>query len=104
MRSLLLALTLWLAAVGRCHDPSPPQAASDPKPGDFVRLRGTLSEDVDCRLLRADAGRTYSLSARLRGYPNGIKICIHGTLIELTQCIVQPTIEVQSVRPLSACP
>lgn len=96
---------MLLMAIGaRCDEPRPPSPPSDPKPGDFVRLRGTLSEDVDCRLLRADDGRTYSLSARLRGYSNGVKVCIHGTVVEVTQCIAQPTIEVQSVRPPSSCP
>jgi len=99
-----MMLALWLAAVARCDDPKPPAAQPEPKPGDFVRLRGTLSDDVDCRLLRADNGKTYSLSARLRGWPDGSKICLHGTLVEVTQCMTTPMIEVQSVKPLSACP
>ena len=97
-------LSLWLAAISRCDEPRPPEPQPDPKPGDFVKLRGTLADDVDCRLLRADNGKTYSLSSRLRGYPNGSKTCIHGTLAEVTQCMSSPMIEVQFLRPLSACP
>src|SRR5688572_25011758 len=62
LRPVLMMLVMWLAAVGRCDDASPPPVVSDPQPGDFVKIRGTLSEDVDCRLLRADNGKTYSLS------------------------------------------
>ncbi len=104
MRLALLMVTLWLAAVARCDEPRPPADAPDPRPGDFVKLRGTLSDDVDCRLLRADNGTTYSLSSRLRGYGNGTKVCVHGTLAEVTQCMTTPMIEVQSLRPLSSCP
>ena len=104
MRISWMLLALWLAAVTRCEEPQPPAPAPDPKPGDSVRIRGTLAEDVDCRLLRADTGKTYSLSSRLRGWPNGSKVCLHGTLAEVTQCMTTPMIEVQSVKALSACP
>jgi hypothetical protein len=104
LRLVVIVVSLWLAAVSRCDEPKPPAPQPEPRPGDFVKLRGTLSEDVDCRLLRADNGRTYSLSSRLRGYPNGSKICIHGTVAEATSCMTSPMIEVQSLRPLSACP
>jgi hypothetical protein len=104
VRTSLVLVALWLAAVARCEEPRPPAPPPDPKPGDRVQMRGTLTEDVDCRLLRADGGRLYSLSNRLRGWPNGSKVCIHGTLAEVSECLTQPMIEVQSVRPLSNCP
>jgi hypothetical protein len=69
-----------------------------------VRIRGTLGEDVDCRLLRTESGHTYSLSARLPGYLNGAKVCVHGTIAETSQCLTQPMLEVQAVRPWSSCP
>src|SRR5206468_12017772 len=96
---------LWLAvAVTRCQEPAPKAPEPDPRPGDSVRLRGTLDEDVDCRLLRVESGKVYSLNTRLRGWPNGAKICLHGTLVEGTSCMTAPMIEVESVKPLSACP
>jgi len=104
MRHALIAIMLVLAAVSRCDDPRPPAPKAEPKPGDFVRIRGTLSEDVDCRLLRTDDGRAYSLSVKLPAYVNGSKVCIHGTIAETSQCLTQPMIEVQSVRPWSSCP
>jgi len=47
LRFHLLFLTLLLAVFSRCDSPHP--ATEKPKPvvGDFVKLRGTLSEDVD---------------------------------------------------------
>ncbi len=95
---------LWLAAVSRCNEPRSAVPPPDPGPGDFVKLRGTLGEDVDCRLLRVEGSRTYSLNSRLRNYPNGAKVCIHGTIAEASPCMITPTIDVQSVRPWSSCP
>ena len=95
---------LWLAAVSRCDEPRPIESGPEPRSGDFVRLRGTLGEDVDCRTLRAEGGRTYTLSARLPNQRNGLKVCIHGTLVDAGQCMRGPMIEVQSIRPWSSCP
>src|SRR5207237_9024252 len=60
MRPRLLMWILWLAIVGlRCDDPNPPAPKPDPKPGESVKLRGTLGEDVDCRVFHTDGGKTY---------------------------------------------
>lgn len=98
------AVVMALASVSRCDAPRAPQPMPEPRPGEFVRIRGTLSEDVDCRLLRTSEGRTFSLSARLPNYLNGTRLCIHGTISEASQCLTQPMIEVQAVRPWSSCP
>jgi hypothetical protein len=99
----VIMLALFVAA-SRCQEPRSQTAKPAPRAGDFVRVRGTLSEDVDCRLLRADGGQVFSLSARVPAYVNGSKVCIHGTVVEVSQCLTQPTIEVQAVRPWSSCP
>ena len=103
-RLALIALVSVLALVSRCDSPHPPASKPPPRVGDSVRLRGTLSEDVDCRLLKCEDGTVYSLTARLPQYINGTRLCVHGTLIETTQCLVQPSIEVQSIRAWSSCP
>jgi hypothetical protein len=69
-----------------------------------VRIRGTLDDDVDCRLLRADGGKVYSLSERLRNYRAGTRLCVHGTIAEVSQCLHTPTIDVSEIRPWSSCP
>jgi uncharacterized protein DUF5818 len=106
MRVPPLPLLLLVASLCGCA-PQPVRTApldTPPRAGDFVRLRGTLSEDVDCRLFRADDGRTYSLSVRLPRMTNGTKVCIYGTLSDATQCLRTPMIEVESVRAWGACP
>ena len=103
MRVLLLLLALWVAAVSRCDEPRS-LLVPDLKPGDYVRIRGTLAEDVDCRTLRAESGRTYSLSTRLPRYANGTSVCVYGTVAETTHCMTAPMIDVQSVKAPSSCP
>ena len=104
MRRLWLPFVLALALAYRCEDPRSPAPRPEPRPGEYVRIRGTLGEDVDCRLLRADGGRTYSLSAKLPGYLNGAKVRVSGTIAETSQCLTQPMLEVQAVRPWASCP
>ena len=114
MRVSWILFTLWLAAISRCDEPRSSDSKPDPSPtlapgpgphpGDFVRIRGILGEDVDCRLLSAEDGVTYSLNVRLGRYANGSRICVHGTLAEVSPCMTSPMIEVQSLKPPSACP
>lgn len=99
-----LGLVLLGALGARCEPPGEPVARHAPRAGDFVKLRGTLSDDVDCRLLKVDDGTVYSLSVRLPRMNNGAKVCVYGTVAEVSQCLTQPMLEVQSVRPWSSCP
>jgi hypothetical protein len=105
MRALLAATILVVAAVSRCEAPAPPPPGPppEPRPGEFVRVRGRLAEDVDCRLLKAEDGRTYSLTERLPQYRNGTRLCVYGTIATVSQCMQAPTIEVQQLRPYSSC-
>jgi hypothetical protein len=95
----------FLAVGASCDEPQPtPATKTAPRAGEFVKLRGVLSEDVDCRVLRAEDGTEYSLNIRLPNYINGARLCVHGTILETSHCLVQPTIEVTSVRAWSSCP
>lgn len=104
MRPLLLCVFCVIAAVSRCDSPEPHLPPPDPKPGDSVHVRGTLDDDVDCRLLRAEGGKVYSLTQRLPRLANGTRVCIYGTLASVSQCLHQPTIEVDEVRNWNSCP
>jgi len=103
-RPLIAIALLVLASVSRCDEARPPAPKPAPRPGDTVKLRGTVGEDVDCRLFRAEGGAVYSLTTRLPNVLNGERVCIQGTILETSQCLTQPTIEVTMVRHWSACP
>jgi hypothetical protein len=104
MRLRVGLLLVLLAQAEHCSegDPAPPRP--DPKPGDAVLIRGALSEDVDCRILRADGGKLYSLSVKLPNLRNGSRICVRGTIAEVSQCLHQPSIEVDEVKAYGSCP
>ena len=104
MRSALMLVLCVLASIARCDPPAPHLPPPEPKPGDFVRIRGSLDEDVDCRLLRAEGGKVYSLSERLPNYRNGARVCIHGTIATVSQCLHAPSIDVEQIRSWSSCP
>ena len=104
LRFPLLLLMAVLAVFSRCDAPYPSTQKAKPRVGDSVKIQGTLSEDVDCRILKCEDGTSYSLTARLPNFINGTRICVHGTIIETTQCLVQPSIEVQSIRSWESCP
>lgn len=103
MRPALAAILLALASVFRCDPPVPPPPPREPQPGEFVMIRGRLSEDVDCRLLRAEGGMVYSLSERLPHLRDGTRLCVHGTIAVVSECLHTPTIEVSQIRPWSTC-
>ena len=104
MRKVLLVILYLLASVGRCDSPATGPPPPEPHAGESVRIRGRLDEDVDCRLLRAEGGRVYSLSERLPNQRNGTRVCVHGTIATVSQCMRSPSIDVDQVRPWSSCP
>lgn len=99
-----LVVALWLlASTSRCDTPPPGPPPSEPRPGDTVEIRGRLGEAVDCRVLKAEGGKVYSLSERLPNLRDGARVCIRGTIAEVPQCMTTPGIDVIQVRPWSSC-
>lgn len=105
MRKAILAAVVLMGLSGGCAStPSPrPAPPPEPRPGDSVHIRGRLDADVDCRLLRTEEGRVYSLSVRLPNLRDGSQVCIYGTISQ-GSCIHSPSIEVDQVKPWSSCP
>jgi hypothetical protein len=105
MRHALWIALLILATGSRCDSPRPlPEGPPpDPKPGEYVHMRGRLDEDVDCRLLHTESGTVYSLSDPLRNYRNGTRLCIYGTVAGVSQCMHTPSIDVDQIRSWSSC-
>ena len=105
MRKVILAALVLANLTGGCT-PSPRPSTvppPDPRPGDAIRIRGRLDADVDCRLLRTEEGKVYSLSERLPNLRDGARICVFGTISQVSQCMHTPGIDVEQVRPWSSC-
>lgn len=104
MRIVSLVTLALLASAGGCATTPAAPPPPDPRPGDAVHIRGRLDADVDCRLLRTEDGKVYSLSERLPNLRNGSRICVFGTIAQASQCMHAPSIDVDQVKPWSACP
>jgi Protein of unknown function (DUF5818) len=103
MRIASFVTLALLALAGGCATTPAAPPPPDPRPGDAVHIRGRLDQDVDCRLLRTEDGKVYSLSERLPNWRDGSRICVYGTIAQASQCMHTPSIEVEQVRPWSAC-
>jgi len=104
MRHVLLLAFALASPICGCAASGPPAPPPDPRPGDSVHIRGSLDADVDCRLLRTEEGKVYSLSVRLPNLRDGSRVCVFGTIAHVSQCMHTPTIDVDQVRPYSSCP
>lgn len=103
MRTVLIVALHLLASAGRCDSPMPGPPPPEPRPGDSVEIRGRLDEDVDCRLLRAESGKVYSLTERLPNLRDGSRVCVVGTIAAASHCMHTPSIEVIQIRQWSSC-
>jgi hypothetical protein len=104
LRTLLVLASLLTLALGGCSESGQTAAQPEPKPGESVRIRGILGADADCRLLRAESGRTYALAGHFPNYVNGQRVCVFGTVATLSQCLHSPAIDVDQIRAWGACP
>jgi hypothetical protein len=105
LRLALFAALLVGVTASHCDDARSTRERGKPAIGDSVKLRGTIAEDVDCPLLRLDDGTTFSLTGRVpRGLRSGDRVCVGGTVVATSQCLTQPTIEVETMGAWSSCP
>jgi hypothetical protein len=95
--SQALDLDLVAGLGGRALRPS--ESTVEPRAENWP-LRGTLGR-TDCRTFQA-AG--VSFDTNLRGYPNGTRVCIFGTVADASQCMTTPMLDVQTVKAWSSCP
>jgi len=103
-KAFLVAIVLMNLTGGCASSPKPSTVPpSDPRPGDAVHVRGRLDADVDCRLLRTEEGKVYSLSERFPNLRDGTRICVFGTIAQVSQCMHSPSIDVEQVRSWSSC-
>jgi LysM repeat protein len=68
-----------------------------PSAPDRVTVSGRIARGVECPLLRADDGRTYSLTGDLAGYRAGDRVLVQGRLAEVSICMQGPAIEVRRI-------
>lgn len=70
-----------------------------PKPGETLSLTGKLSaEGVECPAFRADDNALYTLTGDLKGLKAGNRVCLTGTVVEVSTCMQGTTLKLSSIR------
>ncbi len=91
MRSqLLVALTLAVASTM-----APVYASS----GEPMNVTGKLTNDgVECQAMRSDDGKLYTLIGDLKGFRNGDRVKVTGSIAEVSFCMQGTTIKVEKIE------
>ena len=99
-RLVIVGAALALAIVG-CKNNLP----AKPKPGETVTYHGEIKAGAECPLLIVEPNRRFSLSGDLRGFKVGDKVCVRGTVAEMSICMAgEATIAVSAIAPENNCP
>src|SRR5260370_6546092 len=94
-----LAVALFL---GGCRSGTAPTHVSGSRDGsqktDRVHLQGVLVEGgAECQRFRASDNRYYTLEGDLRGFRTGDNVEITGTVPQVTHCMQDTTIHVETI-------
>jgi hypothetical protein len=97
---LVGAALLMLSGCAPQTPPAPPPQTAE------ICVAGTLTtEGIECPALRGEDGRLYTLTGDTRGYGPGDRVCVCGTLPEVSICMQGTTIGVTNMTRLGAvCP
>lgn len=78
--------------------------AADPANGNgIIELTGTLIPGgVECQLFQADNGDKYTIVGELKGFKNGDKVSLTGSVAELSHCIQGTTILIKTIVSVSS--
>ena len=102
MRRLLPpAVVLVAALAGGCRDDLPTKLG----PGQSVTIRGKIEAGVECPMLVTDFGRRVSLSGNLGTLKPGDRVCVKGTIAEVSFCMAgEATVAIETIGPEDSCP
>jgi len=72
--------------------------AQDSEPGS-VTVTGVLTDEgVECRALRGDDGRLYTIAGDLEGFAVGERVRIEGRIAEMSYCMQGTTLTVERIE------
>ena len=74
-------------------------SAAKPKPGETLSLTGKLTaEGVECPAFRAADNTLHTLTGDLKGFKAGDRVCLTGTVVEVSICMQGTTLKLTSIR------
>jgi Protein of unknown function (DUF5818) len=100
MRYLVIVVVALIAALAGCRENLPAKL----EPGATVAVRGEITAGPECPMLVVEPERRFSLSGDLGRFKIGDRVCIHGTVAEMSICMAgEATINVTAIAPEDSC-
>jgi len=100
MRRLVIVGVVLAAATVGCKESLPAKV----DPGQTVTMRGELGAGTECPMLIVKPERRFSLSGDLGRFKAGDRVCVHGTVAQMSFCMAgEATIDVVSIAPEDSC-
>jgi hypothetical protein len=96
--SLLLASAFAVGGAG-----APPRAVIERRTPaqqrQSITVTGRLTnEGVDCKAMRSDDGKLYTLTGDLKGFRNGDHVKVTGRIAEMSSCMQGTTLGVEKIE------
>jgi len=74
------------------------------KPGHIV-IKGELVSGAECPMVVTAEGKRYSLTGSLGAFKIGDRVCVRGTLAEVSYCMAgDATVGIEAIGPEDHCP
>ena len=100
MRRLITVGATLVAAVVGCREDLPVKL----EPGQTVAVRGEIIAGAECPILVVKPERRLSLSGDLGRFKVGDRVCVHGTVAQMSMCMAgEATIAVAAIAPEDSC-
>lgn len=100
MRRLAIVGVVLAAAVAGCKENLPAKL----EPGQTVTVRGEIGTGVECPMLVVKPQRRFSLSGDLGRFGVGDRVCVHGTVAQMSTCMAgEATIAIAAIAPEDSC-
>ncbi|HZF37182.1 MAG TPA: DUF5818 domain-containing protein [Blastocatellia bacterium] len=96
-RAILLACAVAIGAAGM------PSAAVEPRTtaqrSQSITVTGKLTnEGVECKAMRGDDGKLYTLRGDLKGFRTGDRVKVTGRIAEMSNCMQGTTLGVEKIE------
>lgn len=100
MRRLVMIGIVLAAAVMACKENLPTKL----EPGQTFTVRGEIGAGAECPMLLVKPERRFSLSGDLGRFKAGDRVCVHGTVAQMSICMAgEATIDITTIAPEDSC-
>jgi Protein of unknown function (DUF5818) len=98
---LALAVLMLAACSAAMHASGTDHGQTGDTAAGMIEVTGVLTEEgVECRALRGDDGRLYTIGRGLQQYGTGDRVRVVGTVAEMSFCMQGTTLDLHSIERL----